>query len=72
VIVADDDGVLCVPIERAESARVAADVRVEREAASRAAYRDGELSLDRNDLRAVLAELGVVYRTQAEHHDGGD
>jgi 4-hydroxy-4-methyl-2-oxoglutarate aldolase len=70
VIVADDDGVLCVPIESAESARVAADARVEREAASRAAYQRGELSLDRNSLRGVLADLGVTYAPQAEDHDG--
>ena len=32
----------------------ASDARVEREAASRAAYQSGQLSLDRNDLRGVL------------------
>jgi 4-hydroxy-4-methyl-2-oxoglutarate aldolase len=71
VIVADDDGVLCVPLADAKTALAAADARVEKEAASRAAYESGELSLDRNNLRGVLAELGVTYVTQAEHHDGG-
>lgn len=67
VIVADDDGVLCVPREQAETALAASDARVEREAASRAAYQSGELSLDRNNLRPVLAELGVSYITQAKY-----
>lgn len=67
VIVADDDGVLCVPRDSAASARAAADARIEKEAASRAAYQAGVLSLDRNDLRPVLADLGVRYITQAEY-----
>ena len=67
VIVADDDGVLCVPRGDAGTVLAAADARVEREAASRAAYQRGELSLDRNDLRGVLSDLGVEYMTQAEY-----
>lgn len=70
VIVADDDGVLCVPREDAEAVLAAADARVEREAASRAAYQSGQLSLDRNDLRGLLAELGVTYIPQAEYDRG--
>jgi len=67
IIVADDDGVLCIPREDAETALAASDARVAREAASRAAYKSGELSLDRNDLRGVLDDLGVRYITQAEY-----
>lgn len=67
VIVADDDGVLCVPRDDAEAALSASDARVEREAASRAEYQAGGLSLDRNNLRPVLAELGVRYMTEAEY-----
>jgi 4-hydroxy-4-methyl-2-oxoglutarate aldolase len=67
IIVADDDGVLCVPREDADTVLAASDSRVEREAASRAAYQSGELSLDRNDLRGVLDDLGVRYITQAEY-----
>jgi 4-hydroxy-4-methyl-2-oxoglutarate aldolase len=67
VIVADDDGVLCVPRDDAATVLAASDARVEREAASRAAYRSGQLSLDRNDLRGVLADLGVSYIPQAEY-----
>jgi 4-hydroxy-4-methyl-2-oxoglutarate aldolase len=67
VIVADDDGVLCVPRRAASAALEAADARVAREAQSRAAYRAGELSLDRNRLRGVLEELGVRYLTAGEY-----
>jgi 4-hydroxy-4-methyl-2-oxoglutarate aldolase len=70
VIVADDDGVLCVPRDDAATALAASDARVEREAASRAEYQAGGLSLERNNLRPVLADLGVRYITQAEY-DGG-
>jgi 4-hydroxy-4-methyl-2-oxoglutarate aldolase len=66
-IVADDDGVLCVPRPSAAQALAASDARAEKEAASRAAYQNGQLSLDRNDLRPVLAELGVRYVTQTEY-----
>jgi 4-hydroxy-4-methyl-2-oxoglutarate aldolase len=67
VIVADDDGVLCVPRDDAATVLAASDARVEREAASRAAYQSGQLSLDRNDLRGVLRDLGVTYIPQAEY-----
>jgi len=69
VIVADDDGVLCVPREDAETALKASDARLEKEAASRAAYQAGGLSLDRNNLRPVLADLGVIYMSQEEYED---
>jgi 4-hydroxy-4-methyl-2-oxoglutarate aldolase len=67
VIVADDDGVLRVPRADATDALAAADARVAKETADRAAYRSGELSLDRKGLRPLLAELGVEYLTQAEY-----
>jgi 4-hydroxy-4-methyl-2-oxoglutarate aldolase len=70
VIVADDDGVLCVPRGAARAALEAAEARVAREAESRAAYRAGELSLDRNRLRGVLDGLGVRYLTAAEYEAG--
>lgn len=72
VIVADDDGVLCVPRERGAAVLAASDARVEKEAADRAAYQAGELSLDRKGLRQTLADLGVRTITQAEYLDGGD
>ncbi|WP_066288769.1 4-carboxy-4-hydroxy-2-oxoadipate aldolase/oxaloacetate decarboxylase [Arthrobacter sp. B6] len=67
IIVADDDGVLCVPRLEAQTAREAADARVMKEAESRAAYLEGELSLDRNRLRSVLEDLGVRYVSAAEY-----
>jgi 4-hydroxy-4-methyl-2-oxoglutarate aldolase len=70
VIVADDDGVLCVPRADAKTTRKAADARVLKEAESRAAYLAGELSLDRNRLRGVLADLGVKYLTAAAYEAG--
>ncbi|UOR01813.1 4-carboxy-4-hydroxy-2-oxoadipate aldolase/oxaloacetate decarboxylase [Leucobacter allii] len=66
VVVADDDGVVCVPRERAAEVLAAADARTSKEAADRDAYAAGELSLDRKGLRALLAELGVRYVSQAD------
>lgn len=67
VIVADDDGVLCVPLDDAAAVLRAADARVAKEAADRAAYAGGELSLDRKGLRQLLADLGGRYLTQSEY-----
>lgn len=67
VILADDDGVLCVPRRGVQAALEAADARVAKESESRAAYRAGELSLDRNRLRGVLEGLGVHYLSAAEY-----
>ncbi|MFT4229818.1 MAG: 4-carboxy-4-hydroxy-2-oxoadipate aldolase/oxaloacetate decarboxylase, partial [Microbacterium sp.] len=68
VVVADDDGVVFVPRCEAADVLAAARTRTEKEAADRDAYASGrELSLDRKGLRALLGELGVVYRTQEEY-----
>jgi 4-hydroxy-4-methyl-2-oxoglutarate aldolase len=66
-IVADDDGVLCVP--RAEVAGVldAARAREAKEAAAREAFQNGELGLDRYGLRSTLEQLGVRYLTAEEY-----
>ncbi|GGC85437.1 4-carboxy-4-hydroxy-2-oxoadipate aldolase/oxaloacetate decarboxylase [Tersicoccus solisilvae] len=66
VIVADDDGVVCVPRERSTEALTAAEARAAKEEATRAAFRGGELGLDRYGLRAKLRELGVAY---VKHED---
>ena len=66
VIVADDDGVMCVPRADAESVLAASDTRVEKEAADRAAYQSGDLSLDRKGLREVFRDLGGRYMSEAE------
>jgi 4-hydroxy-4-methyl-2-oxoglutarate aldolase len=64
VVVADDDGVVVVPRHRAEAVLAAARAREEKEAASRARYRAGELSLDVNNMRERLARKGLRYVDQ--------
>ena len=44
----------------------AATARAAREDAARAAFRQGELGLDRYGLRGMLSELGVEYVDYAE------
>jgi 4-hydroxy-4-methyl-2-oxoglutarate aldolase len=61
VVVADDDGVVVVPRERAPEVLEACRAREEREAASRARYEAGELSLDVQGMRERLAEKGLRY-----------
>lgn len=68
IVIADDDGVVCVPIEEAGACADASDAREEKERGDREAYGSGsELSLDRKGLRGLLDDLGVRYVTQAEH-----
>lgn len=69
VIVADDDGVVCVPRVHAEATLAAAVEREEREAATRAAFRAGELGLDRYGMRERLRDLGLHYVSYAEETD---
>ncbi len=61
VVLADDDGVMIVPRERAAEAILASEARESKEAETRAAFLDGELGLDRYKLRGVLSDLGVDY-----------
>lgn len=67
VIVADDDGVVVVPRATAEETAVASRARFEKEEAARAAFEDGQLGLDRYNLRPVLDELGVRYVSQKQY-----
>ena len=60
-IIADDDGVVVIPRPAVSGALAAAKARAEKERASRAAFRHGELGLDRYGLRSVLAQAGVEY-----------
>ncbi|MEV4254354.1 4-carboxy-4-hydroxy-2-oxoadipate aldolase/oxaloacetate decarboxylase [Spirillospora sp. NPDC049652] len=73
VILADDDGVMRVRREDAGRAVRAARARAAKEEATRRAFQDGELGLDRYGLRPRLAELGVEYLTHDEYErqDGG-
>ena len=61
VIVADVDGVVVVPRLKAAEVAKASQDRAAKEEKSRAKLKAGELSLDFNNLRAKLAEMGVVW-----------
>jgi 4-hydroxy-4-methyl-2-oxoglutarate aldolase len=70
VIVADDDGVVVVPRERARRTAEASEARERKEAAARAAFIEGQLGLDRYGLREKLEQLGVSYQTYDEYTAG--
>ncbi|HYJ51022.1 MAG TPA: 4-carboxy-4-hydroxy-2-oxoadipate aldolase/oxaloacetate decarboxylase [Microbacterium sp.] len=71
VVVADDDGVTIVPRGRAAATLEAAQARAAKEAANRLRYQAGDISMDLNNLRPVLADLGVTFMSQEEYEDGG-
>jgi len=60
-IIADDDGVVCVPRADVAQALAAARARVAREEQTRKALADGQLGLDLYGLRDTLAARGVEY-----------
>lgn len=60
-IVADDDGVVVVPGEKATDVAQAGRARTEKESAIRRRYRDGELGLDMNNMRERLKRKGLKY-----------
>ncbi len=61
VVVADDDGVVIVPLDQASSVVSAAGQRIAREAEKRRRLAAGELNLDIENMRAKLASAGLVY-----------
>ncbi|WP_405529618.1 4-carboxy-4-hydroxy-2-oxoadipate aldolase/oxaloacetate decarboxylase [Streptomyces canus] len=67
VILADDDGVVVVPRERVRETIERSEAREAKEAATRAAFMEGQLGLDRYGLRETLKRLGVEYRTYEEY-----
>ncbi|EHR50272.1 Demethylmenaquinone methyltransferase [Saccharomonospora marina XMU15] len=66
-ILADDDGAMVVPRQDVDRALTSAQARIDKEEATRQAFRDGQLGLDRYGLRAKLSELGVEYVTAEEY-----
>lgn len=60
-VIADDDGVMVVPRLEVAAAIESSRARTEKEATARAAYLEGAVSMDQNNLRRVLADLGVTY-----------
>jgi len=61
VIVGDDDGVVVVPAAQAEAVAAAAQAREDKEAATRAKLKAGELGLDIYNMRDKLKAAGLVY-----------
>jgi 4-hydroxy-4-methyl-2-oxoglutarate aldolase len=70
-IIADDDGVVCVPRGDVSQALIAAQARVAKEEQSRKALADGQLGLDLYGLRDKLAARGVQWITAEESHEAG-
>ncbi|MCZ4060859.1 4-carboxy-4-hydroxy-2-oxoadipate aldolase/oxaloacetate decarboxylase [Pantoea sp. LMR881] len=61
IVVADDDGVVIVPREQAETVDAAAQKRVDAEESKRQRLAAGELGLDIYQMRPALAEKGLRY-----------
>lgn len=61
VVIADPDGVLILPIERATEVADAADTRLANEEAKRSTLSSGTLGVELYNLRPLLADLGVTY-----------
>jgi 4-hydroxy-4-methyl-2-oxoglutarate aldolase len=61
VIIGDDDGVVVVPAAKAQETADAAQAREDKEAATRARLKSGELGLDIYAMREKLKAAGLVY-----------
>jgi 4-hydroxy-4-methyl-2-oxoglutarate aldolase len=71
-IIADDDGVVCVPRREVGQVLAAAQARVAKEEQSRRALAGGQLGLDLYGLRAKLAARGVEWVSAADEGDPDD
>jgi 4-hydroxy-4-methyl-2-oxoglutarate aldolase len=65
-VVADDDGVVVVPLARVEEVIAASAAREEREAEVRARLERGEFGLDIYGMREKLALSGLVFQNALE------
>ena len=70
VVVGDDDGVVVVPRADVPRALTASQARIDKEAASRAAFQQGELGLDRYGMRDKLPGFGIEYVSYEEYAKG--
>jgi len=66
VIVGDDDGVVVIPAAQAAEVAAAAQAREDKEAATRAKLKAGELGLDIYNMRDKLKAAGLVYYDNLE------
>jgi 4-hydroxy-4-methyl-2-oxoglutarate aldolase len=70
LIVADDDGVVCIPYAIVDQTRIAAAKRHAKEDESRRQLAAGKLGLDRLDMRPKLAAAGLRYVDNLEEVTG--
>lgn len=68
-IVADDDGVVCVPRGDVSQVLAAAQARAAKEEVNRRALADGVLGLDLYGLRGKLAACGITYLSAEEYRE---
>ena len=66
VIVGDNDGVVVVPAAKAAEIALAAQAREDKETATRARLKAGELGLDIYDMRGKLSAAGLEYYEKPE------
>lgn len=66
LVVADDDGVVVVPLARVEEVQRLSQAREAKEAQTRKRLINGELGLDIYDMRDRLKEKGLRYVSQAD------
>jgi len=71
VIVADADGVVVVPREKAAEVAQASEQRLAKEEKTRQRLRAGELGLDFYGMRAKLIEMGVEFVDEADSKTAG-
>ena len=66
IIVADDDGVVVVPIQDVDATLDACRLRLAKEATKRERLASGELGLDIENMRPTLEKLGLRYYERIE------